>query len=471
MAITSVGIGSGLEVDKIVSQLVELEKAPLKGLETKAETITSRISTYAEIKSLTDTLNTAAAKLSRDSAWNGVNISSSSSTVTGTMTGIAQPGSYSVQVKQLAQAQTSVIGNAGSDKGFAKDAKVGAGTFTLTVGGKDFAIDVTASDTLTTLATAINNKNSGVQATVITNADGTQRLMMRAKSTGTDATFSIKATSAAVDPSADPAPPATILASIGQGTSGFYTVSQPAQNAKIMLNEVEVESTSNTFSDALPGMSLTVSAVSTSPALVSVAADTAGMKESIQAFVDAYNAINTKLSALTKYDAETGVTGLLQGDSTSISIQNALRMLTMGVAKSGTAFTRLSDIGIQMQQGGKLSVTEADLTKALTDIDSLKSLFATKADSLGAGGGIAVNFKAFTDGLLAYEGTLNSKTDSLESSLKRNGEQQDKVTARAATLESRLLAQYTALDVKMASLNALDTYVTQQIASWNKSTS
>jgi len=463
MAITSVGIGSGLDVDKIVTQLVELEKAPLKTLETRAETISSKISTYAEIKSLTDTLNTASAKLSRDSAWNGVNIASSSTTVTGAMTGIAQPGSYSVQVKQLAQSQTSVIGNAAADKGFAKDAKLGAGTFTLTVGGKDFAVDVTASDTLTTLATAVNNANSGVQATVITNADGTQRLMLRSKSTGTDASFAVKATAA------DPDAPG-ILNSIGKNEAGYYTVSQAAQNAKIDLNGVAVESTSNTFAEALPGMSLTVSAVSTSPALVTVSSDTKSMKDSIQAFVDAYNALNDKMSATTKYDAETGVTGLLQGDGTTVSIQNALRMLTMGVAKSGTAFTRLSDIGIQMQQGGNLAVNDTDLTKALTDIDALKSVFATKADSLGAGGGIAVNFKAFTDGLLSFEGTLNTKTDSLESSLKRNGTDQDKVTARAATLESRLLAQYTALDVKMASLNALDSYVTQQIASWNKST-
>ncbi|WP_315128961.1 flagellar filament capping protein FliD [Comamonas antarctica] len=464
MAVTSVGLGSGLEVDKIVSQLVELEKAPLKTLEVKADTISSKISIYAEIKSLADTLNTATAKLSRDSAWNGVNIASSSSSVVGAMTGIAQPGSYSVEVKALATSQSSVIGKAGADKGFDKDEKVGAGTFTLTVGGKDFPIALTASDTLTTMATAINNQNSGVQATVITNADGTQRLMMRAQSTGTAAEFSVKAS--ATDPASS-----SILASLGKEEAGYYTVSQKAQNALIKLNGVEVESTSNTFSDALSGMSLTVSTVSTSPALVTVTADTASMKESVQAFVDAYNALNDKLSELTKYNAESEVAGLLQGDGTTVSMQNALRMLTMGVVKSGTAFTRLSDIGIQMQQGGNLSVNETDLTKALTDLPSLKSVFATKADSLGAGGGIAVNFKAFTDGLLAYEGTLNTKTDSLESSLKRNGEQQDKVTARASTLEARLLAQYSALDVKMASLNALDTYVTQQIASWNKSTS
>ncbi|WP_159917570.1 flagellar filament capping protein FliD [Pantoea sp. 18069] len=461
MAITSVGIGSGLDVDKIVTQLVALEKAPLKTLETKAETITSRISTYAEIKSLTDTLNSAAAKLSRDSAWNGVNISSSSSAVTGAMTGIAQPGSYSVEVVQLAQSQTAVIGNAGAANGFAKDDKLGAGTFTLTVGEKSFDIELTGSDTLTTLATAINNKDSGIQATVITNADGTQRLMMRSKNTGTDAAFSIATT--ATDPN-------STLGRIGDSGQSYYSVSQTAQNAKIKLNNVEVESTSNTFSDALPGMSLTVSTVSTSPTLVTVAADTQAMKEGIQTFVDAYNALNDKLSALTRYNAETGVSGLLQGDSTTVSIQNALRMLTMNIVNGGGAFSRLSDIGIQMEQGGNLAVNDTKMTSALTDIASLKGLFATKADSLGANGGIGVNFKSFTDGLLAYEGTLNTKTDSLESSLKRNGTDQDKVLARASTLESRLLAQYTALDVKMASLNALDTYVTQQIASWNKST-
>lgn len=461
MAISSAGIGSGLNVDDIVTQMVALEKRPLEPLKAKADTITSKISTYAEIKSLTDTLNAAASKLARDSAWNGVNISSSSSAVAGAMTGIAQPGSYSVDVVQLAQSQTAVIGNNGADKGFAKDAKLGAGMFTLTVGDKSFDIELTGSDTLTTLATAINNKNSGVQATVITNADGTERLMMRSKNTGTDAKFSIATT--ATDP-------ASTLASIGDPDQSYYSVSQNAQNAKIKLNNVEVESTSNTFADALPGMSLTVSSVSTSPTLITVSADTKAMKESVLAFVNAYNALNDKMSSSTRYEAETSTAGLLQGDSTSVSIQNALRMLTMGVVKSDGAFTRLSDIGIQMAQGGKLVVDDTKLTSALGNIASLKGLFATKPDSQGAGGGIAANFKSFTDGLLAYEGTLNSKKDSLESSLERNADDQQKVLNRAATLETRLRAQYTALDVKMASLNALSSYVEQQVASWNKST-
>ncbi len=88
---------------------------------------------------------------------------------------------------------------------------------------------------------------------------------------------------------------------------------------------------------------------------------------------------------------------------------------------------------------------------------------------LGNGGGIAVNFKTFTDELLAYEGTLNNKTDSLEKQIKLNQAEVEKVEKRAETVEERLRKQYTALDVKMASLSSLDSYISQMVTSWNKS--
>ncbi|MBV2163096.1 MAG: flagellar filament capping protein FliD, partial [Comamonas sp.] len=104
-------------------------------------------------------------------------------------------------------------------------------------------------------------------------------------------------------------------------------------------------------------------------------------------------------------------------------------------------------------------------------LDGLKGLFANKADSLGQGGGIAVNFKNFTDKLLSFDGTLNTKTDSLERTLKSNTAEQDKVNKRAEALETRLYAQYSALDVKMSSLNALNSYVSQMVTTWNNSKS
>lgn len=249
---------------------------------------------------------------------------------------------------------------------------------------------------------------------------------------------------------------------------GGITVKQAAQNAEIKLNGVEMESNTNTFKDIIPGLSISVSAKGES--LLSITQDKDATQEKIQKFVDAYNAVNELLAASTKYDQESKTAGVLQGDSSTVSLQNSLRMLTQGIAGNATGkFNRLSDIGIQMQQGGALTLDAAKLQEALGDMDSVKSMFAAKPDALGNGGGIAVNFKTLTDELLAYEGTLNNKTDSLEDQLKRNSSEIDKVEKRAETVEERLRKQYTALDVKMASLSSLDSYISQMVTSWNKS--
>lgn len=457
MAISSAGIGSGLDVEKIVTKLVELEKSPLKTLETKAEGIKTQISTYGEIKSLTSKLNDIVSKLSRDGAWSNVSISSSNSALAGTMTGIAATGTFNIKVNGLAQAQTSLIGGV-ADMALAKDTAMGAtGKLNLEIGGKTHSIEIGAADTLAKIAAKVNEAGAGVQATVVTNADGSERLMLRSKETGTEQAFS-----ATIVPDAD--------AGVDSPLSTLsVSEAQPAKDAKITLNGVEVESGSNTFASTIPGMSFTVSEVTSQPVVLSVKADTEGMKKNIQEFVDAYNALNDLMSASTKYDSDSKAAGVLQGDSSTVSLQNALRMLTAGFSGSQGAFTRLADIGIQMQQGGKLTVDDTKLTQGLAKVEDLKALFANKTDSLGEGGGIAVNFKNFTDKLLAYEGTLNGKTDSLEKTLKNNAKDQDKVNARAGTLETRLYKQYSTLDVKMSSLNALNSYVSQMVTTWNKS--
>lgn len=455
MAISSAGIGSGLDVAKIVEQMVTAEKIPLKKLESKAEGIQAQISTYGEIKSLTSKLGDIVSKLTRDSAWNGVNISSSNSTISGSMTGIAAPGTYNIQVTQLAQAQTTVLGGAGA-AALAKDETMGAsGKLTLKkgVGANEVVkeLDISSSDTLTKIAAKVNEAGMGIQASVVTDVDGKERLMLRSKDSGTGNSFTV-----GIDPA---------LTKLGQ------TNSQLAQNAVVKLNGVTVESNSNTFANTIPGMSFSVSEITTNSATMTVKTDTEAIKKSLQEFVDAYNELNDLLSKSTVYTAETKTAGVLQGDSATVSLQNTLRMLTQGISGSTGAFTRLSDIGIQMRQGGGLTVDSTKLDKGLANVDGLKALFANKVNSMGQGGGIAVNFKAVTDKLLAFDGTLNSKTDSLERTLKSNGAEQDKVNKRATTLEERLYKQYSALDGKMSSLNALNSYVSQMVTTWNKSSS
>ena len=454
MAISSAGIGSGLDVAKIVEQTVAAEKVPLKKLEYKAEGIQTQISTYGEIKSLTSKLGDIASKLTRDSAWNGVTISSSNSTITGTMTGIAAPGTYNIKVTQLAQAQTTVIGGADA-VALAKDETMGAdGTIKLKMGAVEKDISVSSSDTLTKIATKINEAEMGIQASVVTDVDGKERLMLRSKETGTDKAFTVDLGSLSEEP-----------AVLGQATP------QTAKNAKVELNGLVVESSTNTFANTIPGMSFTVSEVTSTAATLNVKADTEAMKKNIQEFVDTYNELNDLLTQSTKYVEESKTAGVLQGDSATVSLQNSLRMLTQGISGSTGGLTRLAEIGIQMQEGGKLSTDTTKLDKALTNLEGLKGLFANKADALGQGGGIAVNFKNFTDKLLSFDGTLNTKTDSLERTLKSNSAEQTKVNTRADTLEKRLYAQYSALDTKMASLNALNAYVSQMVTTWNKAKS
>ena len=461
MAISSAGIGSGLDVAKIVEQTVAADKVPLKKLEYKAEGIQTQISTYGEIKSLTSKLGDIVSKLTRDSAWNGVSISSSNPTLSGTMTGIAATGTYNIQVTHLAQAQTTALGGTGG-AALPKDKPMGAaGTIKLTMGAESKDIAIESSDTLTKIATKINEAGMGIQASIVTNVDGQERLMLRSKETGTDKAFT-------VDLSAAP----TVL---GQNTT------QNAQNAKVELNGLVVESSTNTFANTIPGMSFTVSEVTSTAATLNVKADTEAMKKNIQEFVDTYNELNDLLTKSTKSvrtadgkldpSVQKEGVGTLQGDSATVSLQNSLRMLTQGISGSTGGLTRLAEIGIQMQEGGKLSTDTTKLDKALTNLEGLKGLFANKADALGQGGGIAVNFKNFTDKLLSFDGTLNTKTDSLERTLKSNSAEQTKVNTRADTLEKRLYAQYSALDTKMASLNALNAYVSQMVTTWNKAKS
>ena len=458
MAISSAGIGSGLDVAKIVEQTVAAEKIPLKKLEYKAEGIQTQISTYGEIKSLTSKLGDIASKLTRDSAWNGVNIRSSNSTISGTMTGIAAPGTYNIKVTHLAQAQTTAIGGA-NGVALAKDETMGAaGTIKLTMDGETKELSISASDTLTKIATKVNEAGTGIQASVVTDVNGEERLMLRSKETGTDKSFEVQIDSA--------------LTKLGQ------TTTQEAKNAEVNLNGMVIESSTNTFANTIPGLSFTVSEVTTNAATLNVSTDTEAIKKNIQEFVDAYNELNDLLTKSTKSvrtadgkldpSVQKEGVGTLQGDSATVSLQNSLRMLTQGISGSTGGLTRLAEIGIQMQEGGKLSMDTTKLDKALTNIDDLKGLFANKADSLGQGGGIAVNFKNFTDKLLSFDGTLNTKTDSLERTLKSNTAEQDKVNKRAEALETRLYAQYSALDTKMASLNALNAYVSQMVTTWNK---
>lgn len=454
--ISSPGLASGIDIKSIVSQLVALERAPLQPLQSQATVFQSRLSIYGSIKSMVSGLGDAAAKLSTASGWNGVKATSSNSAAVGVSAEAgASATSLSFEVQQLAKAQSAVS----PQPAYARDSALGAGTLTIQVGSGDPVEVVIADgdDSLAAIARQINEAKTGVSATVLRDASG-ERLLMRSTATGEANTFTVGV-------SGGNAGGLERLA-FGPGVTGGMTQTQAAQNALATINNVDVTSASNTLDDTVPGLTFTLTQETTAPVTIEVSADQEGMKKNVQAFVDAYNALNNMLTTATKYNAETKTAGSLQGDSTAVGLQNAMRGMMRSVTAS-SPFSRLIDIGIEAKQGGNLEVKADKLSAALGNLEGMKALFSNESSDPTAKG-FGLKIKTFADGLVNAGGTLSTKTESLQSAITRNTKEQDKVVDRAARAETRFLAQYNAMDAAVGRLSSLNAFVAQQITLWNK---
>lgn len=466
--ISSPGIGSGLDVQSIVSQLVALEKAPLRQLQTQASSFQTKLSTYGTIKSQVASMGEAAAKLSLGSGFNAVTASSSNASAIGVTAAAGAPAtSFTMEVSQLAKGQSTASIAVPNGSG------VGSGSLTIELGkwvGTSFtagtaasvSVNIDATDSLGTIASKINDAGAGVSATVLRDASG-ERLLLRSRETGEVNGFRIAANDS--DGNNTDGNGLSRLA-FDAGNSAGQALSQSGENALATVNNVAISSASNRLTDTLPGMTIQLQQVTTLPVEINVNTDIEAIKKNVQAFVDSYNTLSSTLTNATRYDEGSKKAGALQGDATALGLQNALRGMLRSVTSS-TPFERLSDIGIEMKTGGTLEIKQSKLDSALSNIDGLKNLFtATTGDASTEGFGLKL--KRFADGLLAAEGLVSTKTDGIQRSIDRNGRDQERVNERAARFEIRLLQQYNAMDAAVGRLNGLNAFVTQQITLWNK---
>ena len=285
-----------------------------------------------------------------------------------------------------------------------------------------------------------------------------QRLLLRSRSTGEAAGFEMSIQADGDGNTSDAAGLSRLVA----GSSVQY-----AADAKIKVNDIAVSSGTNTFAGVVSGVTLTAIAATTTDVDISVEPNQAVLKEAVNSFVAAFNVINQTLNDLTKYDPATKSAGLLQGDSTAIGLQNALRGVLQSTT-TGSAYKRLADIGITQQLGGDLAVAGGKLDAALANGDEVKKLFKADNGNLLTNG-VALKFKNFSAGLLATDGFFSTKDASLKRSLDLNTREQAQVNAKAARVETNLYRRYNALDVQLNSLSSLNSYITQQVAQWNKS--
>jgi flagellar hook-associated protein 2 len=454
--ISSPGLASGIDIKSIVSQLVALERAPLQPLQSQAATAQAKISILSTIKSSMDNLGTLAAKLGDPKSWSAVNgTSSNAGEVAVSASSTATAGRFTVAVTSLATSQSAASGVLNTAAG------LGTGTLSFSVaGGASKAVEILAGeDSPAAIAAKINSSDVGVTATVLKDAAG-ERVVMRSKETGAANTFTVAVAGGNAD--------GLQKLAFGGGAPGNMTQVQPAANAIFSIDGVALESPTNKLTDTVPGVTLTLNKVTTSAVDIAVSTDTEGMKKNIQAFVDAYNSISSLLTTATAYNETTKTAGSLQGDSTAVGLQNALRGMMRSVTGNG-AFTRLADIGIVAAQNGTLEVKADKLDAAMGNLSAVRNLF-TSDDGDATTVGFGLKVKAFADGIAGTTGSLNARTDSLKAAVTRNGKEQERVNDRASRAEVRLLAQYNAMDAAVGRLNGLSSFVNQQITLWNKST-
>lgn len=475
--ISSLGIGSGLDVNSIVTQLVALERRPIEQLQTAKSGLNSQLSAFGRIQGALDSLRSAARTLTNTSTWAATTATSSDTAALGaSSSSTATPGAYAVNVAWLAATQL----NATSALPSASEV-VGEGTLHIQLGTwaddlsgftpKDGAaqVDITIGPGESTLAGIRDKINAtagaGVRASIVNDASGA-RLVLQSTETGAANGFRILTTDA--DGVGDDDAGVSRLAYDPESGTVVSTRSQPARNASLTVNGLPVESASNTLSNVVDGLTLKLLKPTAGAVDVAVSRDSESMKKSVQAFVSAYNDVVNLLREQTKFVEASKTAGPLQGDRAAISIMSQLRS-ALGVESSASAtFARASDIGIDVQKDGTIKLGGSKLDDALANVTELQKFFATSTETATTNG-LGDRMRRLLDGLLSTEGTVASRQDGLRKRISNNDARQAQLEDRVAAVEKRLRAQYQALDLNMSRLTGLQGYVAQQITNWNRS--
>ena len=469
--LSSAGIGSGLDVNSIVTALVNVERVPIDQLQTQAGTLQTQLSSFGKLQSYVSAVRDAARALTLPGTWSQTVGSSSDPAVGITTDASTLAGSYRVEVQSLAAAQslatattyagaTSVLGQGslhielGTWAGTAFTAKSGATAIEVSIGPGE--------DTLEKVRDKINGADAGVVASILTDASGA-RLVLRSRDTGEANGFRVGVTESgtaglgalAYDPS---------------GGATAMTLAQAASNARATINQLPVVSASNTLAGVIDGLTLTLNKPTTAPVDVAAKPDTESMKKAIGTFVSAYNDMAKYLNDQTRYDAASKTAGTLQGDSAALAVRSQMRSLLATTSGASSTFTRLADVGFDVQADGTIQLKGSKLDNALANIPELKKLFANSDSVTPANNGVLTQLRGLADQFLSVDGTLSTRSAGLHSRIDSNKANQSRLEDRVTAFEARVRAQYTALDAQMGQLTGLSTYVTQQLSLLNNNT-
>jgi len=413
---TSATSSTNLDVNGIVSQLMAVERRPITKLDTKEAGYQAKLTAYGTIKGALSGFQAAVQSLSGSSKFQAVKATASDTTIfSASASSIAVAGNYSLEITNLAQAQklvaagqpssTATIGDGtattvtfdfGKITGGAFDS--GTGKYTGAsfessgAGNKSITID-SSNNSLQGIRDAINAAKIGITATIVNDGSPTAPYRLALSSDSSGVNNSLKITTSGGDGSID-----ALLAHDPAGLPAVQHLSQTvaAQNADFKVNGVSVSKASNSISDVVQGVTLTLNKTTASPATLTVARDTASIGSSVSGFVKAYNDLTKTLKDVSAYDAASKQGAILQGDATVRTLQSQLRgMLSASVVGTSGALTTLSDVGVSFQKDGTLALNQTKLESAIasnfSDIASLFAATGRATDSLVSHSGASGN--------------------------------------------------------------------------------
>lgn len=450
--IISSGVGSGLDVAGLVSQLVAAEAGPpTLRLDREEASLQAELSSFGSLRSALDTLNGALDSLTDLEAFRGRSVTTSDTDyLSASATSSAVPGSYDIEVERLATAHRLA-----SDPFATADTVVGTGTLNISTASGSFAVLIDeTNNTVSGIRDAINvaSSNTGVLATIVNGVDGSH-LILTAAETGLTNALTVTESGGDGGLSALVYDPDNLITNL--------TEIDPPQDARALINGFAVESSTNSITDAIDGLDIELLQVNfpAETTSLSIGFDQAGSKDAVSNLVTAYNSFLDATSELATFDAESQTRGPLFGDSTLRTLTIRLRQeFSATVSGLSGPFSNLFEIGITTDLDGRLSLDEARLDAAFTeDFDAVGTLFADEA------AGIATRLGALIDPHLESGGIIDARTDGISASISDIGERREALNVRLAAVEERLSRQFNALDSLLAQLQSTSGFLTQQL--------
>ncbi len=482
--ISSLGAGSGLDLNSLIDQLVEATRAPKEALlDLREAQLQAELSAYGSFKSALSTFQDSMSDLQAASDFRKTSASSSNSAIfTATTSGSVAPGSYSIEVTNLAQAHrvaSEAFENTTDEVGTGEITfrfgtyDSGGNTFTANADKAIGTVTIDSSNSsLQGIRDAVNAADIGVTASIVNDGSG-YRLLFKSDDSGADNSLEITVTDTTDGNNLDSSVGLSQLAydptaTVGNGKN--LTETSTAEDAEFSIDGLSMTRSSNTVSGAIEGVTLQLTGeTSGTPATLTVTEDTSTIAATVTSFVNSYNTLAATLEQLSGYNDITEEGGILMGDSLVNSVSRQIRSLLTGAVTGLTgSYTSLYQLGISYQVDGTLTLDASKLSDALEDdpdavgrvfaatgeaSDSLINFAASSSDTLVGDYAVTITQLAtrgsYTGATLgAFPITIDSSNDTFE--IKVDGVQSDTITLTqgsyttgaelAAQLQSRINA-------------------------------